>query len=641
MESVHDVLGIVDPKIFNNNKFDIKTGNIIVKLIKQIFKKHTHLQKYINSMSMSAKSYDRYDTRESTPAMMNLADLGKQLIKGELNYTELDYLRTNACVEFRDFGIAHLIEASKRSGKTLKDIIYPHHKSQTYARLRGYTTTCMNQNVDPDFRRLPPHFLNVISAHKIMIESRERSARGYFVEFILFGIHDTLIAYVSTDGILVIRWSIIKYLITKCSPFAAKSALEKILLRYNEVHSFITGENPDYMGQMLTKLALEKWGMDSVASTLKAMDDHIHCSLYSDRTDILFYKPLVEELAKYARNELVNVKKEAMAQGMAVSAKLNLLGWDISDYGKAGSKFVWWEKKIEIIPKIFVLDEMHYILPDKCKSNTYKITMLYLNSECKLYCKGSHPNVSGGKVCMGNLKPIDLIDADFETIKEFLIQATSLLQLMNYDSPHDMSKRKAFIAVAKPMQIGEKGQEDDEVVKSITSDDCTVRSISFTVQPTTETVVVEEHEADISSANTSESVPLNPAVVNLLDDEVTNVPSSIVELGFLYLERISEILKDSSANTLHDDFVNDYVWLINDSETDIRFGQMNDSWGDPVYFIYKNADTLPYTTSLDRVEDLLQFWLKMKSRLYIEYGAKYKDKYMNSSIRRILNQGAD
>lgn len=159
------------------------------------------------------------------------------------------------------------------------------------------------------------------------------------------------------------------------------------------------------------------------------------------------YKQLLDDLLTTKYQSDTNSKEKAFMQGLLYGSKFELAGWEISERRFSDNDCVCWEKNVEIIPcRLFYERKMYNINPsDDTWQNPFKITKLFVTSSGVMYCEGKHPNVSGGKVCMGDISgKINM--GDVKKLQANLARCESLLTSINYDSPYDHSKREEMLA---------------------------------------------------------------------------------------------------------------------------------------------------------------------------------------------------
>ena len=135
---------------------------------------------------------------------------------------------------------------------------------------------------------------------------------------------------------------------------------------------------------------------------------------------------------------------DGFAKGMRIGMKLEMIGWvpvNINFPDNSNSTDVWWANDVNIVPSTFIFREERYEIPeDKRKA---KITKLFINQNGIMRCQGEHPNVSGSKVCMGDLT-IDYSKSVSE-IQDALDRAKSLLDIINYDSAYSSRDRDELL----------------------------------------------------------------------------------------------------------------------------------------------------------------------------------------------------
>ena len=183
---------------------------------------------------------------------------------------------------------------------------------------------------------------------------------------------------------------------------------------------------------------------DMLAKMKKNIKDQLALMLKDTRWGInnqYGYKKLVDELIFSSYKQECDSTNKAFMQGLLYGSKFEYAGWKVSEKKFDNRDAFCWEKEVDIIPsRFFYKREMYNInASDDTWQNPYKITKLYVSSEGVMYCEGKHPNVSSGRVCMGDINgKINMGDPN--KLQSNLARCESLLTSINYDSPYDSSR---------------------------------------------------------------------------------------------------------------------------------------------------------------------------------------------------------
>jgi len=168
---------------------------------------------------------------------------------------------------------------------------------------------------------------------------------------------------------------------------------------------------------------------------------------------------------------------EGFAKGMRIGMKLEMIGWQpvsINFPDNQNSTDVWWMMDSSIIPSTFIFRGERYEIPEK--ERKFKIEKLYVNQNGIMRCKGEHPNVSGSKVCMGDLN-IDF-SKSVADIQDALERAKALLDIINYDSAYNSSSRDALVKCStkiRSLSLNELDEKGQQIIKKPTR----IREVSF------------------------------------------------------------------------------------------------------------------------------------------------------------------
>lgn len=154
------------------------------------------------------------------------------------------------------------------------------------------------------------------------------------------------------------------------------------------------------------------------------------------------YKRIISDILNCQKDIKKSAAKKAFIDGLKIGSKFEMYGWKISDdpiCRRDDSSVVFWEKTVNIRPNKYCFDKHMYALDKKYEEITpFCITKLFLSSSGVMYATGEHPNVFGGKVCMGDIAgKIEV--SDVESLPNNLKLVESLLYLINYDSAYSQN----------------------------------------------------------------------------------------------------------------------------------------------------------------------------------------------------------
>lgn len=168
------------------------------------------------------------------------------------------------------------------------------------------------------------------------------------------------------------------------------------------------------------------------------------------------YKRIINDLLANQEDVKKIAAKKAFVDGLRIGNKFEMYGWSITDdaVGDGSSSSVYWEKVVNIAPDRWVHDGKYYRVKDKFKNDIpFHIEKIYLSSNGQLYARGNHPNVSGGRVCMGDLAgKIEV--SDIENLGKNLKDLESLLYLINYDSSYNQNNRDWYKSHSQLIENG-------------------------------------------------------------------------------------------------------------------------------------------------------------------------------------------
>jgi len=361
--------------------------------------------------------------------------------------------------------------------------------------------------------------LNFNMIRSYIEDSSRNDVLKSILEFFYAGKHNCVLAYCTSDSMLRIRIQTVMSLIKENPEDIAVKTIRNLFLAFDKInqvfqsmnirnliddefHPIITSRIYSILGgdrapyrfnehfqRYLkiftdskdldpTKLEPYKNACDSIKSIVQdcikeEFDRLTQGSTFGVKNSTSYFHLLQEVLRGRIDREKKSVER-AFTEGMHFGSKIEMLGWHpvkaprfIDEDRSNDISSLWWMKEVKIIPAVFNYQNKKYsIAADK---HPYKVTKLYINQEGTLYCEGNHPNVRGGKVCMGDLRNIRMSGTPAD-VNEFLQRCEQLLELINFDSAYHKDKLESMVKEGKLLEIlsgGDSNSIDKKQVKPI------------------------------------------------------------------------------------------------------------------------------------------------------------------------------
>jgi hypothetical protein len=242
--------------------------------------------------------------------------------------------------------------------------------------------------------------------------------------------------------------------------------------------------------------------------------------------------------------------EKAYKNGLTMHNIFTNMGWSYVDpnvrrnyknnYVNIRENHIYISKDVNIVPKIayimidgigryrilkdFVLNDNKYYGESKILHGgpsdpwhyPYKIHTLFLDiTDGILYCDGTHPNVSNGNVCMGDLRgKVTFSNCSEEEIRKLLQDCEDLLKCINYTSAYNSSYDFLFrLSSNSKNYMGAEVDEDEEEEQS---EDKT-KELDF-VSNNTDVEEISESEDETSENNSSRTVHrIQVPSINIVD----------------------------------------------------------------------------------------------------------------------------
>jgi 6-pyruvoyl-tetrahydropterin synthase len=329
--------------------------------------------------------------------------------------------------------------------------------------------------------KIKGYILNFSDVKKLIHETLSKGSYDriidYINEFYYIGDRNCLLGVSSVNGLLYIRQQTIVKLIDNNEIDIVKRCIKNMLVSFYQLYDKFCNLNmrtyKEEIVEIITEMALhrivngdrvgrryyrvynEQESPEEFMKTIKSyvtdsVKDAVSGTVFGIK-DVYSYAQIINTIMGQRKKLEDQVFKEGFAKGMQIGLKIEMLGWRTShcEFAECEKSSTWWEKEVKIIPDSFIHGGQKYLIPEK--ERCYKITMLYINQDGTMMAKGTHPNISGSRVCMGDLK-INLADA-LSDIQESLRRAEELLDMINYDSAYHRDKMEHLITVSTKTEM--------------------------------------------------------------------------------------------------------------------------------------------------------------------------------------------
>ena len=323
-------------------------------------------------------------------------------------------------------------------------------------------------NIDSKMKGFTGSFINMNSIISLY-ESYTRNGKD-IDKFVLIGTTNVLLGIIFNNGTLVIRWPALKQILKKHDREVFKSTLCNLLnifvpynLRFQAmnmegykkellVHAFAKA-NLEFSTFMFKKdddepKELFKERVETVVKTCTDYIDRIVKSKETSGPD--FVTGLVNELLSRVRDDIREFKEDAYGTGYKYGAIMANSGWHIADTDKLA-----WYKSVDITPDRFIFEGRMYKIPkDKRTVHISEITIFSAgNMTATNDGVAHHPNMSGQRVCTGDMELAKLTTGDPEQLMSLLNSAEKLLEIINFDSAYTTSMLQSIYYNITPESV--------------------------------------------------------------------------------------------------------------------------------------------------------------------------------------------
>ena len=456
----------------------------------------------------------------------------------------------------------------------LRNIYNQHYRKQTTLKRTGIN---IYRNI-----KLKGYKINFKDVKKLILSDKlgKTSNRIHDViqEFYYIGDKNILIGFVTVDSICYIRQEVLLALRQTESRETIKEILRSLLNCFSVVDAKFTNhnirtiedqitnqvstaiENQLFNGKFLSYYgigSIDEFSPDRLTEIIENKTRNIIKKIIKPTifgvNDSYSYSKILDDILRSSDKREKKVFNDGFVSGMKIGLKLEMLGWRITKEVFANSKSfdMWWEKDVEITPEFFYYGNERYKIPqsDRC----FTITKLYINQLGKMRCKGDHPNVQQGVVCMGDLI-INFAEKE-SVLSENLSRAETLLDIINYDSAYHKDKLQQYLKVSEKTTL----YSNDPVSSTKKSKSTSIRTVSFDDcedEDEPEESPKEPNKDGILKINISDDISLYR-----VGEEVVNEPTDYDEQVQTVFNNniatyITPMLDDSQLRSVNEEGVN-------------------------------------------------------------------------------------
>jgi len=341
-------------------------------------------------------------------------------------------------ITFSGFGLKFLDSILNRH-LNRDDRFFILHGALSSNNISEVTSIC-DSNIDEDltgFRGTficKTHIFNIIKANQEQTYFKENIS--WFKHIVYIGPNNVLLAIISIDGEMLVRWQTVKSILKTHGREKTKEILEKLLHTFDEENDyFLKINSKEYIEHVAADILLHDDGREKFDNTVKALTD---CSVISSRF-VNFFSAYNGQLLESVRTQ---VHKKILHTMNICFEKLNIfakLGWQpVMESNNINVTLnenqVWWFKDVNIVPDRYIRDDICWEIHPRKRS--VHIIRLYINSRGVMVAEGDgdpHPNCSND-VCLGDLS-IRMAGTPDE-FEEDIKAAEKLLTLINFDSAY-------------------------------------------------------------------------------------------------------------------------------------------------------------------------------------------------------------
>jgi hypothetical protein len=275
---------------------------------------------------------------------------------------------------------------------------------------------------------------------------------------------------------------------------------------------------------------------------------------------------------------------DGFVKGMRIGMKLEMIGWvptNINFPDHQSNTDIWWVTECNIVPNSFIWKEERYEIPEDKRK--FKISKLYVNQNGQLRCEGNHPNVSGSKVCMGDLQ-IDFTKTVSE-IQDALDRARSLLDIVNYDSAYTNVNREELVKCSIK-------------VRALSQHDTDVNGYRIKTKPKIKEVSFDDSDDEDDEEEVGEEEITNN---NVNITAITHNDEVIAEVELLN----NNVPAGSEYSIVEEEQISTPTYEVSDNRELIETIRVVDEVGErrPIVFYTSNGDTVTLQTPPTNVVD--------------------------------------
>lgn len=430
-------------------------ASLLNEVLSELFNEKEEFSQFINSVSFSSitSSLKKNFFRKLVIAPNDLVFTSES----EDGHTDPTESMWNLChydsITFCDFSLKTLDEMFKRSKRSTDNI-------ETRL-LKSYDPSFANPdlairskaiNIDSRMTGFSGGFINMNSIISL-VESNCKNAVDVD-KFIFIGKTNSLLAMIFVNGTLVVRWPTLKRIMIKHSRDILKNTLRSLLdifvpfnLRFQAVN--MEGYKKDILTSVFAKANLHYSSLIFKKANEESQEDYKKrinaivkdCKEYIDnRVDSItstkmekFVSELLANVFDRVRQDVKKFKDEAYETGYKFGSILANSGWK----AETKSSSLAWSKTVSIKPDKFIYKGQMYLIPENKRTVHVSSITVYSHGGMSATNTGvaHHPNMSGDRVCTGDLK-LNLSDTTPEELMEVLTSAEKLLEIINFDSAY-------------------------------------------------------------------------------------------------------------------------------------------------------------------------------------------------------------
>lgn len=370
-----------------------------------------------------------------------------------------------------DYGYYRDYDRNSRSNM-LVNMTSALYKNGYSSRNNNNNTYYMGVNLDTNVKIDGYHF-NICDIFNTVSEDGYGLKRIYKLLFI--SEKNYLVGFIDSDCFMYLDWVLLEKIRDKNQQEFA-SIVKKIMQVYSNANvmffdinlehteksisdtifrKLLTTLNSDYKDASIIKLdnvdifstqdQIDNY-INKVSGVIKSVIDNIISKTSWGGHGEYSYSNIIHDIMNNRFKQNNEKMRESFMSGLMIGSKLENIGWVLSDKVIDHHSTICWEKDVDITPNVLYYNHEEYIINNSTEDwkNPFHISKLFVTSDGVMYCEGSHPNVSSGKVCMGDISG-KITFFDIESLQKNLLRCESLLYTINYDSAYYTDKREELI----------------------------------------------------------------------------------------------------------------------------------------------------------------------------------------------------